>query len=375
MTNAPKSGVVRVDVPLPGGRAYPILLGEGLLGAADLLAPYIGSQVLVVSNTAVARLYLDKLRPSLDNAQVDCLSIGDGERFKTLKTYAAILDRLAEKRHHRTTTVVALGGGVVGDVAGFAAATYQRGVGLVQVPTTLLALVDSSVGGKTAVNHPAGKNLIGAFHQPRAVVADVATLNTLPAREYQAGLAEVVKYGVIADDEFFVWLEDHIDELLERDAAALLHVVRRCCEIKAAVVAEDEHEQDRRAILNFGHTFGHAIEALTGFHYLHGEAVAIGMGMAMALSARLGRADEHAATRVRRLLAACELPLQAAGVEPEALLAAMAMDKKALNGQMRLIVCDALGDVSITAQVPRAEVLAAIRAGVSPSAPARDSAA
>ena len=374
MTSGPRNGVERVDVPLPGGRAYPILLGEGLLGAPGLLAPYVGSQALVVSNAVVARLYLDALRPSFNNAQVDCVKIGDGEQYKTLETYAAILDQLAEKRHHRTTTVVALGGGVVGDLAGFAAATYQRGVGLVQIPTTLLALVDSSVGGKTAVNHSAGKNLIGAFHQPRAVLADVATLKTLPGREYRAGLAEVVKYGVIADAEFFAWLEGRIDELLKRDATALLHVVRRCCEIKAAVVAEDEREQGRRAILNFGHTFGHALEALTGFHYLHGEAVAIGMGMAMALSVRLGRADEATAERVRRLLAACGLPSAAAGVEPEAMLAAMAMDKKALDGQLRLIVCNALGDVSITAQAPRTDVLAAIHAGLS-VAPARSSAA
>ena len=373
MTTAPSSGVQRVDVPLAGGRAYPILLGDGLLGAPGLLAPFIGRQVFVVSNAAVAGLYLDKLRPSLGNAQVDCVSIGDGEEFKTLKTYAAILDGLAEKRHHRTTTVVALGGGVVGDVAGFVAATYQRGVGLVQIPTTLLALVDSSVGGKTAVNHSAGKNLIGAFHQPRAVVADVATLRTLPAREYRAGLAEVVKYGVIADGDFFAWLEGNIDELRERDPATLLQAVRRCCEIKAAVVAEDEREQDRRAILNFGHTFGHAIEALTGFRYLHGEAVAIGMGMALDLSVRLGRADEHTAARVRHLLDAAGLPLQAAGVQPEAMLAAMAMDKKALDGQLRLIVCDALGDVAITSRAPRADVLAAIDAGLSAEAPAPNS--
>ena len=264
---------------LPGGRGYPILLGEGLLGAADSLAPYVSRQVLVVSNSTVANLYLDQLRPSLGSAaQVHCVEIGDGEQFKTLATYAAILDALIGARFHRNATVLALGGGVVGDVAGFAAATYQRGVALVQIPTTLLALVDSSVGGKTAVNHVAGKNLIGAFYQPRAVLADVATLRTLPMREYRAGLAEVVKYGVIADVEFFAWLEAHVDALMARDAAALLHVVRRCCQIKAAVVAADEREQGRRAILNFGHTFGHAIETLTGFRYLHGEASGGGHG-------------------------------------------------------------------------------------------------
>lgn len=360
MNATPALKTERLDVALPDGRSYPILLGEGLLGVPDLLAPYMAGQVLVVSNPAVANLYLDKLRPSLGNAQVDCVEIGDGEQFKTLETYAAILDTLAEKRHHRTSTVLALGGGVVGDVAGFAAATYQRGVGLVQIPTTLLALVDSSVGGKTAVNHVAGKNLIGAFHQPRTVVADVATLQTLPMREYRAGLAEVVKYGVVADAEFFAWLEMHIDELLARDAAALLHAIRRSCQIKAAVVAEDERERGRRAILNFGHTFGHAIEALTDFRYLHGEAVAIGMAMAMDLSVRLGRVGEQDAVRVRRLLDAAGLPLQVTGVEPEAMLTTMRMDKKTLDGQLRLVVCDALGSVSVTALAPRTAVLATI---------------
>ena len=359
MNAASPPAVQRIDVALPGERAYPILLGDGLLGAVDVLAPHIGRRVLVVSNPAVAGLYLDALRPSLGDAQVDCVEIGDGEQFKTLETYAAILDALIEKRHHRTTTVVALGGGVVGDVAGFAAATYQRGVGLVQIPTTLLAQVDSSVGGKTAVNHSAGKNMIGAFHQPRAVLADVATLKTLPLREYRAGLAEVVKYGVIADVEFFAWLETHMDELVAKDAKALLHAVRRSCQIKAAVVAEDEREQGRRAILNFGHTFGHAIEALTGFRYLHGEAVAVGMAMAMDLSVRLGRANDRDAARVRRLLDAAGLPLDA-DVEPQAMLTAMAMDKKALDDQLRLVVCDALGRVCVTAQAPQAAVHAAI---------------
>ena len=373
MSATPATEAERLDVALPSGRRYPILLGEGLLGATDSLAPYISRQVLVVSNPTVANLYLARLKRSLGHAaQVHCVEIGDGEQFKTLATYAAILDALVEARYHRNATVVALGGGVVGDVAGFAAATYQRGIGLVQIPTTLLALVDSSVGGKTAVNHAAGKNLIGAFHQPRAVLADVAALRTLPMREYRAGLAEVVKYGVIADVEFFAWLEAHIDALMARDAAALLHAVRRCCQIKAAVVAADEREQGRRAILNFGHTFGHAIETLTGFRYLHGEAVAVGMAMAMELSVRLGLACEQDAGRVRRLLGSAGLALHVAGVEPQAMLTTMGMDKKALDGRLRLVVCNSLGSASVTALAPRAAVLAAIDCGLTHVAPTLD---
>ncbi len=355
----------QLDVTLPDGRAYPILFGDGLLGSEGLLEPFTGTQVLVVSNAAVAGLYLDRLRQSLAAQQIDVVEIGDGERFKTLATYASILDALIGKRHNRTTTVIALGGGVVGDVAGFAAATYQRGVGLVQVPTTLLAQVDSSVGGKTAVNHPAGKNLIGAFHQPRAVLADVEVLATLPVREYRAGLAEVMKYGVIADADFLAWLEARFDGLLRRDPASLLYAVRRCCEIKSEVVAADEREQGRRAILNFGHTFGHAIEALTGYQrYLHGEAVAIGMAMAMDLSARLGSTDAHDVARLCTLLERAALPVGTTGIDPAAMLEAMAMDKKAIDGRIRLVLCDGIGSVSVTADAPRSMILQAIASGL-----------
>ena len=361
MTDAPAANdIERIAVALGRDRDYPILLGAGLLGSPNLLKPFVGSQALVVTNAAVAALYLPKLRPSLSAAQIDELEIGDGERFKTLDTYAAILDALVTKRHNRGTTVVALGGGVVGDVAGFAAATYQRGVNLVQVPTTLLALVDSSVGGKTAVNHVAGKNLIGAFHQPRAVIADVDVLRTLPEREFRAGLAEVAKYGVIADAGFFAWLEDHIEDLLAKDSGALRHAVRRSCEIKAQVVALDEREQGQRAILNFGHTFGHAIEAVTGYRrYLHGEAVAIGMVMAMRLSVQLGRAPGADAERLRRLLDRAGLPLDAP-LEPSPILAAMALDKKVIDGRLRLVLCDGIGQVSVTSDVEQADVLRAI---------------
>lgn len=357
--------VVRLQVELPGGRAYPILLGDGLLQRPGLLDEFVGAQALVVSNATVAGIYLPRLQRGLNATQVDVLEIGDGERFKTLETYAGILDLLIEKRHNRTTTVIALGGGVVGDVAGFAAATYQRGVGLVQIPTTLLALVDSSVGGKTAVNHPAGKNLIGAFHQPRTVIADIGVLHTLPKREFRAGLAEVAKYGVIADAPFFAWLERHLDDLLCGEPQALVDAVRRCCAIKAQVVAEDERERDRRAILNFGHTFGHAIEAVTQYRrYLHGEAVAIGMAMAMALSARLGRIDNADNQRLRQLLLRAGLPLTAPDLDPQAILQAMAMDKKAVNGRLRLVLCNGIGNVSLTADAPESDILAAIKGGV-----------
>jgi len=353
----------RIEVGLPDGRAYPILLGDGLLGTPGLLDPFVGTQALVVTNAAVAGFYLDKTLASLNAEQVDVVEVGDGERHKTLATFASIHDELIARRHNRTTTVVALGGGVVGDVAGFAAATYQRGVGLVQIPTTLLALVDSSVGGKTAVNHAAGKNLIGAFHQPRAVVADVGVLATLPEGELRAGLAEVIKYGIIADAGFFSWLESNIDGLIDRDPACLVHAVKRSCEIKAEVVADDERERDRRAILNFGHTFGHAIEAVTDYErYRHGEAVAAGMVMAMDLSVSLGRSRAPDAERVRRLVERAGLPVTAPGVDPDAILGAMGMDKKVVDGRLRLVVCNGIGDVSLTDDAPTETVRRAITA-------------
>lgn len=359
------AGITRVEVALEGSRSYPILIGDGLLGQPGLLDGFVGPKALVVTNAAVAGLLLPKLRQSLGGTRADVVQIGDGERFKTLATYAEVIDQLVAHGHNRDTTIVALGGGVVGDVAGFAAATYQRGVDLVQVPTTLLAQVDSAVGGKTAVNHPGGKNLVGAFHQPRAVVADVSVLRTLPRREFAAGLAEVVKYGVIADAEFFAWLEANAAALLAQDASALRHAVCRACEIKAEVVAADERETGRRAILNFGHTFGHALEAATGYErFLHGEAVAIGMTMAMALSVQLGRAELGDAARVDALLTALGLPTQAADMQAAPLRQAMGMDKKVRDGQLRFIVCDGLGACSVTTDVAESAVGAAIAARV-----------
>ncbi|MCY4563240.1 MAG: 3-dehydroquinate synthase, partial [Gammaproteobacteria bacterium] len=290
--------MIELEVEL-GVRSYPILIGAGLLGRAGILAPFLaGNQVMVVTNRTVAPLYLKALRSALGDVRADVFELDDGETFKTLENYSRIIDALLDRRHNRSTTVVALGGGVVGDIAGFAAATYQRGVRCIQVPTTLLAQVDSSVGGKTAVNHPLGKNMIGAFHQPGCVLADTDTLATLPEREYRAGLAEVLKYGIIWDESFFSWMETSASALLSRQTDAVAHAIRTSCATKAQVVAADERESGMRAILNFGHTFAHAIETLTGYgRLLHGEAVAIGMALAVDCSLRHGLFAERDAAR------------------------------------------------------------------------------
>ena len=360
-----------------GERSYPIWIGQSLLGQAGLLDGHLaGGEALVVTNPAVSQHYLGRLVASLPaKAVADVVSIGDGEAFKTMSTVTAIIDKLVAARHSRATTVVALGGGVVGDVAGFAAAIYQRGVRFVQVPTTLLALVDSSVGGKTGVNHSAGKNLIGAFHQPACVVADVDTLQTLPQRELRAGLAEVVKCGVIQDAGFFAWLEGNVERLLALDPDALGHAIRRSCEIKADIVQADEREAGRRMILNFGHTFAHALEALT--HYrtlLHGEAVAIGMLMAAHLAKRINRLSAAEMRRIRQLIRRCGLPETPPAVDSEAMLAAMSMDKKARGGRIRFVLPNKIGAVSVTGAVPREAVLETLEAfraqSSTPAAPA-----
>ena len=296
----------RITVEL-GFRSYPIVIGNGLLGGGFDLVEYVkGDDCLVVSNETVAPLSLDKLKGNLGGKNIAVLELPDGEQFKTTDSLHQVLDKLAESGANRDTTVIALGGGVVGDIAGFAAASYMRGVGFVQVPTTLLAQVDSSVGGKTGINHAQGKNLIGAFYQPGVVLIDTDTLQTLPDRELKAGLAEVIKHGAIADSEFFAWLENNIEALLDGQPDALAHAIQRSCEIKAAVVAEDEREAGRRAILNFGHTFGHAIENSLGYgELLHGEAVAIGMVMA----AELSDIEPASRERLRSLLERAGLPV------------------------------------------------------------------
>ena len=358
---------VKVDL---GDRAYPIRIGRGLLGRPGLLDGYVaGAQALVVTNEVVKELYLQPTLASLPaHIATDVLSLPDGEAFKTLATFAEIIDKLVAARHNRSTTVIALGGGVVGDIAGFAAAAYQRGVALIQIPTTLLALVDSSVGGKTAVNHPGGKNLIGAFYQPRCVIADIATLDTLPERELRAGLAEVIKYGVIFDAEFFGWIEAHLPRLLARDPDALRHAIARSCEIKAEVVRADERESGLRMILNFGHTFGHALEAVTGYSaLLHGEAVAIGMVLAAELSARLGTLSEGAAARIRDIVTRAGLPDTPPAAAADDVLASMGMDKKVADGRMRLVLPDRIGSVRVTDQVPRPMIAAVLEAASRPS--------
>ncbi|MFO1362651.1 MAG: 3-dehydroquinate synthase [Burkholderiales bacterium] len=339
-----------------GERGYPIHIGAGLLDRADLLAPLLPQpRVAVVTSATVAPLYLDRLARALAGAGVACVPIvlPDGEAHKDWATLNGVFGALLERRCDRGTTLVALGGGVVGDLAGFAAATYQRGVPFVQVPTTLLAQVDSSVGGKTAINHPLGKNMIGAFHQPRAVLADMDTLATLPPAELRAGLAEVIKHGAIRDAPFFDWLEANLDALLGLDRNALAHAVKRSVEIKAAVVALDERETGPRALLNFGHTFGHAIEAGLGYGaWLHGEAVAAGMVMAAELSVRLGTLERTAADRLRRLLERAGLPVAGPALGPERYLDLMAVDKKAEAGRIRFILLDRLGEARIAGSVP-----------------------
>ncbi|MGH8304724.1 MAG: 3-dehydroquinate synthase [Steroidobacteraceae bacterium] len=338
-----------------GTRSYPILIDAGLIARPDVLRAHVpGRDLLIVSNTTVAPLYLPALAASLaPQRRVDVI-LPDGEAHKTLANAARVLDVLVANRFGRDCTVIALGGGVVGDLAGFAAACYQRGVTLVQVPTTLLAQVDSAVGGKTAVNHPGGKNLIGAFHQPAAVIADTRTLATLPARELSSGLAEVIKYGLMCDAGFFGWLETHLDELLAADPQALAHVVRRCCEIKATIVGRDEREQQGdRALLNLGHTFGHALESATGYRrWLHGEAVGAGLVMAAGMSRESGLLRPEELARVQRLVNRAGLPTRGTGVAPQAAREHMRIDKKVLGGRLRLVLLRGIGDAYLTADYP-----------------------
>ena len=333
-----------------GDRSYPILIGEALF-QKEHLAPYIkGRQVMVVTNETIAPLYLDALKACLTDFQVDAVILPDGEAYKNCDYLMRIYDALLEKRHNRTTTLIALGGGVVGDMTGYAAASYQRGVAFIQCPTTLLSQVDSSVGGKTGVNHPLGKNMIGAFYQPQLVLANMSTFSTLPDRGLSAGLAEVIKYGLIYDLEFLDWLEANMDALMAKDAAALSYAVKRSCEIKAEIVAQDEQETGIRAILNLGHTFGHAIETHQGYGvWLHGEAVAAGTVMAVELSHRLGWVDAEALERTKTILQKAALPI----APPEQMsaddfMSLMAVDKKVLDGRLRLVLLNAVGEATVT---------------------------
>jgi 3-dehydroquinate synthase len=360
------TSAARVRIPL-ADRGYDILIAPGLLDdPASFAAVPLGGSALIVTNTTVGPLYADRLAATLArrHARVLRLELPDGEQFKTWETLNTVFDALLSRQADRGTVLYALGGGVVGDMTGFAAASYMRGVPFVQVPTTLLAQVDSSVGGKTAINHPLGKNMIGAFYQPLTVVCDLATLKTLPPRELSAGLAEVIKYGPIYDMAFFDWIEQHIDALRACDAGALAHSVRRSCEIKAAVVGQDERESGLRAILNFGHTFGHAIEAGLGYgKWLHGEAVAAGMVMAAELSRELGLASALLVQRLRDLIARAGLPVQGPALAAQdnagRYLELMRVDKKAVQGEIRFVLVDDAGHATVRA-APDAQVRAVI---------------
>ena len=377
----------RVDVDL-GERAYPIHIGPGLLDDAGALAEAItGEQVMVVTNTTVGPLYRERLEQTLREAgaldtpagrdgelSVATVELPDGERYKDLDHLDRVFTALLEARFDRQCTLVALGGGVVGDMAGFAAACYQRGVPFIQVPTTLLAQVDSSVGGKTGVNHPLGKNMIGAFHQPRAVLIDTDTLKTLPAREVSAGLAEIIKYGIIRDADFFRWLEANMEALVDLEPAALTHAIQRSCAIKAEVVAADEREAGNRALLNLGHTFGHAIETGIGYgRWLHGEAVATGMLMAADMAARMGWLTAEDVTRIDTLITRAGLPTRApADLSRARFMELMSVDKKARGGHIRLVLPTAIGEAVVTDDYDAAALAATLdeHHALPPSAPA-----
>ncbi len=340
---------LKVDL---GTRSYPIHIGENLLSHGELLKPHIhGKQIVVISNETVAPLYLDKLKSSLSDYHIHEVILTDGESYKTLATIESIFDQLLQHKCARDVTVIALGGGVVGDITGFAAACYQRGVNFIQVPTTLLSQVDSSVGGKTGVNHPMGKNMIGAFYQPQCVLADISTLHTLPQRELSAGLAEVIKYGLISDSPFFDWLEDNIQKLLALNTDAIEYAVEQSCRCKAEIVASDEHEKSgRRALLNLGHTFGHAIETGMGYgNWLHGEAVGCGMVVAAEFSARLGWLSNQQVEKIASLISFAKLPTKLPeSLSAEKIIELMAVDKKVKNGQLHLILLKDIGEAVLT---------------------------
>ncbi|MDX1574510.1 MAG: 3-dehydroquinate synthase [Methylophaga sp.] len=348
-----------------GERSYPIYIGEQLLSEPDLFAAHIKSkEVLIVTNETVAPLYLDEVKSALTAYRLETVILPDGEQYKTLEIMQRIFDGLLQARMSRQVTVIALGGGVIGDMAGFAAACYQRGVTFIQVPTTLLSQVDSSVGGKTAVNHPLGKNMIGAFYQPQCVFADTSTLNTLDDRQFAAGLAEVIKYGLINDAEFFDWLEANMAGLNDRQPELLAQAIARSCQDKADIVAADEREQGVRALLNLGHTFGHAIETGCGYGVvLHGEAIAIGMVMAADLSQRLGWLDPANVERIKSLLIQAGLPTSVpSGMTAERFMDLMAVDKKVQDGAIRLILLKAIGQAVISDDYPPAQLAATLDA-------------
>lgn len=343
-----------------GDRSYPIYIGPSILDDASLYRRHItGKQVLVVTNETVGPTYLQRLLTALDGYDLAHVVLPDGEQYKTIEVWGQIIDELLARRFSRDCTLIALGGGVIGDMTGFASACYQRGVDFIQVPTTLLSQVDSSVGGKTGVNHALGKNMIGAFHQPKCVIADTDSLNTLDDRQLSSGIAEVVKYGLINDVTFFEWLEENVTKLLSRDTAALVYAIAHSCQDKADIVSADERESGQRALLNLGHTFGHAIETGMGYgEWLHGEAVAAGMAIAVKLSCRLGWLDKETEMRVNRLLKLARLPIEPpVTLSHERMMSLMSVDKKVMNGNLRLVLLKGIGSALVTDQFETLDII------------------
>ena len=352
---------LKVDL---GERSYPILIGRHLLEKEGLLQQYIpGNSVLIVSNETVAPLYLDQVVNSLHDIKVKTLILPDGEKYKNQETLNTIYDCLLNNRFDRNTTLIALGGGVIGDITGFAAASYQRGVHFIQIPTTLLAQVDSSVGGKTGINHPMGKNMIGAFYQPKVVIADTETLRTLEDRQLCSGIAEVIKYGLIGDSEFLQWLETNIDKLINRNTVALAYAIDRSCKNKAEIVAADEKESGKRALLNLGHTFGHAIETGMGYgNWLHGEAIASGMVMAARMSEQLGNISSDDTDRVIDIIERAHLPVRAPDkMSPEKFIELMSIDKKVSDGVLKLVLFESISKAIITSDYTQEALIEAIK--------------
>lgn len=343
-----KTKILNVEL---GDKSYPIYIGIDLLSMKSLFVDQIqGRQVMIVTNKTIAPLYLDKLTSILDGFNVQSVILPDGEEFKTLETLNKVFDALLEAKFDRTSTLIALGGGVIGDITGFAAASYQRGVGFIQVPTTLLSQVDSSVGGKTGINHELGKNMIGAFYQPKAVIIDVNTLDTLSNQEFSAGMAEVIKYGLLGNADFLSMLEANIESIMARKKDLIIEVIFNCCQDKARIVELDEFEKGKRALLNLGHTFGHGIENAFGYgNYLHGEAVSIGMVMAAKLSKDEGNLSHEETLRVESILSKADLPISInKTIDSEALITAMSLDKKSIDGKIRLVLLKSLGDSYLT---------------------------
>ena len=343
-----KTKILNVEL---ADKSYPIYIGSNLLSSKSLLSDHIqGKQVMVVTNTTIAPLYLEKLKDALSDFNVESVILPDGEEFKTLETLNKVFDALLKAKFDRSSTLVALGGGVVGDITGYAAASYQRGVNFIQVPTSLLSQVDSSVGGKTGVNHELGKNMIGAFYQPKAVIIDVDTLDTLSDQEYSAGMAEVIKYGLLGNADFFYMLETNIESIMARNKDLIIEIIFNSCKDKASIVALDEFERGKRALLNLGHTFGHGIENAFGYgNYLHGEAVSIGMVMATKLSMDEGYLSNEDAIRVESILSKADLPISIKkSIGSETLIEAMSLDKKSIDGKIRLVLLKALGDSYLT---------------------------